>query len=156
MKRLALLWVCLLPLYADSAYLLPHRWQDARHELTALIRTAETPLFLITNGIEDPEVRRALRKALESGKQVHLITGSQTTASQWAAYKTLDACMLPSNESLTYSLVGAEDGRACLLSMTMETDRMRNRGGLLLCTDAAAFAQTLSLLKQECKGYFER
>jgi len=154
MKHLFVLCLCLMHLFAEDVYLLPHRWQDARHQLNGLISTAEHSVVIVSDTISDSHLRRSLRRALEEGKSILLITGSMSTASQWAIYRTLDACILPSRESLTFSLVGADEARICTLGAPLDTDAMRSRSSMLYCSDAGAFSETLRLLRQECTPYF--
>ncbi|MEJ2469295.1 MAG: hypothetical protein P8Y51_09625, partial [Campylobacterales bacterium] len=74
MKHLSLLGLCLTILSAENAYLLPHRWQDARHEINMLIRKAQTPVVIVTASLDDPHLRRSLRKILREERPVTLIT----------------------------------------------------------------------------------
>jgi hypothetical protein len=153
MKRLCLFGLCLTILAADNSYLMPHRWQDARHELNMLIRKAQTPLIIVTDALDDAHLRHSIRKVLKEGHPVTLITGSMTTASQWAVYNSLDACVLPSGEALTFTLV-ASGKRACSLNAPLQTQFLRSRTGVMFCTDADVFSKTVRLLKQECRDYF--
>jgi len=155
MKRLIPAALILSTLCAEEAFLLPHRWQDALHTLDVMIRTADTPLFIVTDTLDDPSLRRTLHKVLNDGKNVTLITSSQESASQWAMYRSLRACVLPEAKPLTFSLLGTAE-RGCMLSGPLETEALRTRSGMMLCSDGKAFDETLRLLQQECKGYFGR
>ena len=155
MKILLLSGLLASMIAADTASLLPPRWQDARHTLLTLIRPADTPLVIITDGLDDRYLRRTLHRTLESGKSVTLITASAQTASHWAMYRSLRTCMLPSNAPLSYSLVRSEK-QGCLLSSQLTTEALRSRPGMMLCTGTAAFDETLRLLLQECKPYFDK
>jgi hypothetical protein len=153
MKHLSLLGLFLTILSAESAFLLPHRWQDARHEVNMLIRRAETPVVIITDALDDVHLRRSLRRVLKDEHSVTLMTASQETAAQWAAYKSLDACVLSSDEPLTFTLVSSGK-RACALNAPLQTQFLRSRTGVMYCTDAETFEETVRLLKQECRDYF--
>ncbi|MHC3994958.1 hypothetical protein ACXWTF_09015 [Thiomicrolovo sp. ZZH C-3] len=155
MKPLLIVGLILNTLIADSALLLPHRWQDVRHTLGVMIRSSDAPLLIVTASLDDPYLRRALRRVLEDGKAVTLITGSEETASQWAMYRTLHACLLPKGTSLTFSLLRTPE-KGCMVSNTLETDRLRTDDALMLCGERTMFDETVRLLRQECKGYFER
>jgi hypothetical protein len=153
MKRLCLLGLCLTILSADDAFLMPHRWQDARHELNTLILKTQSPVVIVTDALDDTNLRRSLRRVLKEERPVTLITGKTETASQWAAYKSLEACVLNSGEALAFTLVSS-GMRACALDSPLQTQAMRSRTGVMLCTDAGTFAETIELLKQECRAYF--
>ena len=156
MKLLSLACLCSSMIAAESAYLLPHRWQDARHVLTETIRHAPSRIVVVTDVLDDIYLRRTLRKAAEAQKPITLITGSEETASQWAIYKTADVCLLPASAPLPFSLVAADRVKACSLGMPLTTDALRSRYGVMQCTDAENLDETITLLKQECRGYFER
>ena len=155
MKLLSLLCLCPLMFAAESAYLLPHRWQDARHTLTEMIRSAPSRIIVATDAVDDVYIRRALRKAAARQTPVLLMTSSEATASQWAIYKTADVCLLPASQPLPFSLIAADGGDACSLDTPLTTEGMRNRDGLMLCTDAKNLDESIALLKQECREYFE-
>lgn len=155
MKRLALCCLCTTLFAAENAYLLPHRWQDARHEVNALIRSAPAGIVIVTDAVDDTHLRRALRQALEKKQPVTLITGSEKTASEWAIYASADVCLLPAPGALSFSLAAAEGGRACTVNLPLTTDALRERYGVMQCTDAKKFDETITLLKQECKEYFD-
>ena len=154
MKRLALTCLCTAVLAAESAFVLPHRWQDARHALTETIRTAPSRIVVVTDRADDAYIRRALRDALERGKRVTLITASESTAAQWAVYKSAEVCILPATEPLAFSLVAA-DTDACSASLPLSTEALRSRYGIVRCGDSKAFDETIRLLKRECRAYFE-
>jgi hypothetical protein len=156
MKHLRLLCLCTTMLSAESTYLLPHRWQDARHALTETIRTAPVRLVVAADAVDDTYLRRALRRAAKAQKRITLITGSEKTASQWAIYKTVDACLLPASAPLAFSLVVADGGKGCSVGLPLTTEAMRSRYGVMQCTDAEKFDETLRLLRQECRDYFQR
>ena len=153
MKHLLFAGLFLMPLLGNEAFLLPHRWQDARHVLGVMIRSDETPLTIVTARLDDPYLRRTLRRALEKEKAVTLITPSQATASQWAMYRSLQACLLPPDSNMTFSLVRSSK-RGCMLSHPLDTEMIRNVPGLMLCDDGSVFDEALRLLRQECKPYF--
>jgi len=154
MKRLALYCLFTTLFAAESAYLLPHRWQDARHEVNALIRSAPAGIVLVTDAVDDAHLRRALRQALEKKQPVTLITGSEKTASEWAIYASADVCLLSAPGPLAFSLVAA-DRRACTVNLPLTTEALREHYGIMQCTDAGTFDETIKLLKQECRKYFE-
>jgi len=153
MKHLLFAGLFLMPLFGSEAFLLPHRWQDARHVLGVMIRSDETPLTIVTGCLDDPYLRRTLRRALEKEKAVTLITPSQATASQWAMYRSLHACILPPDSNITFTVVRSSR-RGCMLSHPLDTELLRNVPGLMLCDDGTVFGETLRLLRQECKPYF--
>lgn len=153
MKHLLFAGLFLMPLLGSEAFLLPHRWQDARHVLGVMIRSVDTPLTIVTARLDDPYLRRTLRRALEKEKAVTLITPSQATASQWAMYRSLQACLLPPDSNMTFSLVRSSK-RGCMLSHPLDTEMIRNVPGLMLCDDGSVFDEALRLLRQECKPYF--
>ena len=154
MKRLAFFCLCSTLCATENVYLLPHRWQDARHELTALIRSAPSGIVIVSDAVDDTYIRRALRRALEKKKPVTFITGSEKTASAWAIYASADVCLLSAPGPLAFSLVVAGK-RACIVNLPLTTDALRERYGVMQCTDAGTFDETITLLKQECKGYFD-
>lgn len=154
MKPLALLCLTVSAFFAGETLLLPHRWQDARHEMGQIIRTAETPLIFVTDTLDDAQLARALRTRLKKGRSVMLITSSERTASEWAMYRTLVPCLLLQAQPLGFTLVAAEDKGACTLSLPFETERMRSDYGVMQCSQYRDAEETVRLLKQECKGYF--
>jgi hypothetical protein len=154
MKPLLLLLLFLAALRAESVYLLPHRWHDARHELNSLIRHAKGPLIIVTDRLDDVHLQRALRYVLNAKRSVLFITASKETASQWAMYRSANVCVLPPNQKVDFTLVAETGGKACVLGGAAEAEAWRERYGLLLCQDAAQFEQTLTLLRRECRDYF--
>ena len=149
------LLLLLTGLLAGDTYLLPHRWHDARHRLNSMIRHATSPVVIVTHSIDDLHLQRGLRAALQQSRPVTLITDSKTTASHWAIYRSLDACIVPAHP-LPFSLVSVEKAHACILGTPMDTDAMRSGYGIMNCTDAADLRETIRLLKQECKPYFHK
>ena len=155
MKLPLLLVLLLTGLFAGDTYLLPHRRHDARHQLNSLIRHAKTPVVVITHSIGDIYLQRGLRFALQNALPVILITDSKATASHWAMYRSLYACILPAHP-LPFSLISVGKGKACILSASMDTDAMRSGYGIMSCTDSADVRETIRLLKQECRPYFHK
>ncbi|WP_345969925.1 hypothetical protein WCX72_11710 [Sulfurimonas sp. HSL1-6] len=155
MKPLLIAGLILTVLSAENALLLPHRWQDARHTLGVMIRSGGTPLVLVTERLGDSYLRQALRQALENDKNVTLITSSRETASEWAMYRSLHACLLSPETAMTFSLLRTSE-TGCVVSGTLETETLRSASGLMLCKERKAFDETVQLLQQECKAYFER
>jgi hypothetical protein len=153
MKRLLMYCLPLTLIAADSTLLLPHSWQDARHAVTSIIATAPSHIVIVTDALGDTYVRRGLRHALETHKHVTLITASALTASQWAIYQDVDACVLSADGPVGFSLVSGGES-ACTMNMPLNANAMRSTYGIMLCTDADAFAETVTLLKRECKDYF--
>jgi len=156
MKRPLLLCLIATILSAEDAFLLPHRWQDARHAIDGVIRTAPSKIVIVTDTLDDPVLRRTVRGAAEHNKTVILITGSAETASRWAIYKSVRACLLPVSEPLRFSLVVTDAQRACFAGSALSMETMRSRYGIVRCEDGKAYAETLRLLEQECTDYFER
>lgn len=154
MKTLLSLFILTALSAADPALLLPHRWQDARHEIGILIKQTRQSLTLATDALDDPVLRRALRHAIESGRRVALLTSSESTASQWAMYKNVDACLLPGNIPMTFTLVTTDDKRSCLVTGGLDRRRFRHDYGLVHCGPSRDFDEALSLLKRECRPYF--
>jgi hypothetical protein len=154
MKPLVLLALFFLTLCAESVYLLPHRWHDARHELNSLIRHAKGPLTIVTNRLQDVHLQRALRYILDAKHPVLFITASKETASHWAMYGSASVCVLPPNQKVDFTLVAETGGKACVLGGTAEAKAWREHYGLLLCQNASQFEQTLTLLGRECRDYF--
>ncbi|UFS62284.1 hypothetical protein LOH54_11610 [Sulfurimonas sp. HSL-3221] len=155
MKPLLIAGLILTALFADNALLLPHRWQDARHTLGVMIRSGNTPLLLMTERLDDSYLRQALRQALENDRNVTLITSSRETASRWAMYRSLHACLLPPGTVMTFSLLRTSE-TGCMVSGTLETETLRSASGLMVCKERKAFNETVRLLQQECRGYFKR
>lgn len=156
MKRLCLIALFFTALFADTALLLPHRWQDARHELNRLVRDAETTIVIVTDTLDDIQLQRSLRLMLKQERSVVLMTSSKATASEWAMYRTMEACLLPTGSELGFSLLSVEGDTACALNMPLRTETMQRDYGVLVCGHAEEYTETLRLLRQECKGYFER
>jgi len=156
MKRPLLLCLFATILSAENAYILPHQWQDARHAVDSVIRTAPSAIVIVTERLDEPNLRRTLRTAAEHNKSITLITASADTASQWAIYKSVRACLLPAAGPLPFSLVSSDGRHACLVSSPLSTEEMRSRYGLMRCGDGAAYDGTLTLLLQECRDYFKQ
>lgn len=154
MKYVVMLTLLIFQLMAESAYLLPHRWHDARHEINRVIRHADSMLIIVTDSLSDTQLQRALRHAIKEKQRVLLITTSIKTASHWAMYQTVSACMLSHNRPLGFSIVAAEKSDACYVSGTLESESFRNNYGILFCDDSSLFSQTIQLLRQECENYF--
>lgn len=153
MKPLALLLLFFVTLHAETVYLLPHRWHDARHELNSLIRHAKGRLIVVADRLDDVHLQRALRSVLTAKRPVLFITASKQTASQWAMYRSVNVCVLPPDQALGFTLVADTDAKACVLSGPAKADAWQARYGMLLCGDASRFAQTLQLLRRECRDY---
>lgn len=154
MKHLMLITLLLFALNGDDTYLLPHRWHDARHEMNLLIRHANTPLVIVTGSFTDTHLQRALRKSVKAGHSVLLMTDSEHTASRWAMYQSVHACIFPPDQALGFSLIAVEGERACLISEPLDAEALQHSYRMVLCDDASRFSQTLKLLKQECRDYF--
>lgn len=144
-----------LPMHADDTYLLPHRWQDARHALTSAIRSAPSRIIIVTDSIDDRIVRRTLQDAVKAHKQITLITSSQRTAGAWAMYRTVDACILDAAEPLGFSLLVTDSPRSCSATLPLETEALRNRYGMVQCDFTNDFNETIASLKKECRAYLE-
>ncbi len=144
-----------LQLHADDAYLLPHRWQDARHELTAMIRNAPSRITVVTDGIDDAIIRRAMRDAIKARKRITLMTASKRTAGSWALYKSVDACILTGSAPLGFSLITTDAPESCILTLPLSMEALRNRYGILRCNNTDDFNETIGYLKQDCRAYLK-
>jgi len=154
MKMLPLLFAVYLSAAADSSYLLPHQWQDARHALNVTIKAAEETIVLVSDAFDDPYLRRMLRRALQADRQVVLMTSSTALASEWAIYENVNACLLPSSP-LPFSMIVSDQKQQCTLSAPLRTKTMRTAYGLVVCKKGASDMNTVALLQQECTPYLE-
>jgi hypothetical protein len=144
-----------LQLYADGTYLLPHRWQDARHELTAVIRSAPSRITIVTDELDDSIIRRTLRDAIKAHKQITLMTVSKRTAGAWALYQSVDACILAASKPLGFSLIATDAPESCSVTLPLSTEALRNRYGVVRCTSTNDFNETISYLKKDCRAYLQ-
>ena len=140
-------------LYADTLFLIPHQWHDARHRIGELFHHAPGPLTIVTDTLQDGVLRHALQKRIDKGQTVTLMTPSRETASRWAIYRNLHVCILADRRALGYSIAVAGKEEGCLFTDAFSTAAFR-RGGMMQCSDAADYAPAVEQLKKECRPYF--
>lgn len=146
--------LCFTLLCADTQFLLPHRWHDARHALNHLVKTAKTQIVLIVETLDDRYIERSLRKALEEGRHMLLITPSPALASRWAIYSNVNACVLP-DSPLGFSLLIADTKNICSATLPLSEAHFRSRYGLVHCFHHPGDNEVVRLLRQECEPYLQ-
>jgi 3-hydroxyisobutyrate dehydrogenase-like beta-hydroxyacid dehydrogenase len=155
MKTAFTLLVAALSLAAAETYLLPHRWQDARHAFTQLLGRGSDRAVFVTGRLDDTGMHRALKRTLRKGRPVTLMTTDMETAARWAPYRAMEVCLLKGQGKLDFSLLAIEGGKACTLSMDFDNQTMRNRYGTAVCSDAGDYTDLLALLTTECTPYLD-
>lgn len=143
-------------LAAETAFLLPHAWQDARHRIFRLIGDGETELVVITQTLDDPSLRRALKKALGKARPIRLLTPSAESAAAWAPYRNMEVCLLPNSgpEPLGFSLIAASEGEACFLSLPLSRVQFQSHAGIMHCSESGEYRKVIETLRNECTPYF--
>ena len=140
-------------LFADTLFLMPHQWHDARHRIAEMFRRTPGHLTIVTDTLQDTVLRRALQKRIETGAAVTLMTSSNKTAAHWAIYRNLDACVLTTLRPLGYSLCVTDKAESCLFTNPLSTEEFRS-SGMMHCADSAEYAPIIEQLKKECRPYF--
>lgn len=153
MKTVLILLSFPLFLLADSLYLLPHQWQDARHHLSTEFFNLPGPVTIITDTLHDTLLRHAIEKRLARHRHIVLMTPSIRTASRWAIYRDIDVCVLRDSAALGYSLITAKTKKGCLLSLPLTTEAFHGNG-MMQCSDIVHFQAATRMLKKECTPYF--